>query len=466
MALPSPLNRSRIAPAAEETVLPGLAADEAPASDLPRTTSSTNWRTPLLIGWAVIAFGLGGSLAWATLAPLDSAVSAQGVVSVESNRKTVQHLEGGIVREIRVRDGDYVDEGDVLFRLDGTQAAANLEVVRNQRAAALAEEARLTAERDGSSTLEFPSDVMERQNDPAVAKAIADQQRLFRERQSYLSAQKDVLESQVKQAQEQLEGAAQERASGLKQISWVDQELPSLRDLYKKGLVQWTRITSLERQRAQLEGVVAAAAATHARLLHSINEANLKIAELKQQFHQQVAESIAATRKLIAETEQKQKVAQDILDRLDVRAPQTGVVQGLKVFTPGAVIRQGDPLLDIVPLNEELVIRAQVSPYSMDVVHAGLRAEIRFPSFHLPYVPVMFGYIKNISYDRLMDEATNQPYFAADVVADRSTLPEEIRDKLRAGLPTDVLIVAGERTPLQYLLRPLTDRLRKGMREN
>lgn len=471
MTLPSPIDRNgkhvKAAQTASTSLSPSSRAVETELElDSPTNISSaTNWRAPLLIGWAVIAFGLGGGLAWATLAPLDSAVSAQGVVSVESNRKTVQHLEGGIVREILVRDGDHVEEGQALFRLDGTQAAANLEVIRNQRAAALAEEARLVAERDGAEELEFPQDVVARQTLPAIAKVIADQNKLFKERQSYLAAQKDVLESQVRQAEEELEGAAQERAAGLKQISWVDQELPSLRELYKKGLVQWTRITSLERQRAQLEGVVAAASATHARLLHSINETKLKVAELSQQFHRQVAEEIAAIRKVIAETEQKQNIAQDILNRLEVRAPQAGVVQGLKIFTPGAVIRQGDPLLDIVPLNEELVIRAQVSPFSMDVVHAGLRAEIRFPSFHLPYVPVMYGHIRSISYDRLIDEATNQPYFAADVVADRSTLPEEIQDKLRAGLPTDVVIVAGERTPLQYLLRPLTDRLRKGMRE-
>ncbi|MGV6875751.1 HlyD family type I secretion periplasmic adaptor subunit [Pseudochelatococcus sp. B33] len=426
---------------------------------------SANWRLPLLIGWAIVVFAIGGSFAWAALAPIDSAVVALGTVSVESNRKTVQHLEGGIVREIAVKDGDFVEEGQVLFRLDVTAGEAQLEVVRSQKAALLAEEARLLSERDLLDSIQFPQEVLDRQDDITVAQAIADQQRLFRERSAFVRAQTDVLHARMQQEKEELAGAEQERISGQKQIEWVDQELPGLRSLFEKGLVQWTRITALERQRAQLEGVTAKAAATHARLQHSIGQTQLEIAELMQKFQQEIAGEIAAVRRQIAEMTQKQKVAQDVLNRLAVVAPQSGVVQGLKVFTPGGVIRPGDPLLDIVPLNEEFVVRAQVSPLNMDVVSVGQRAELRFPAFHLPYVPTMFGVVRTLSYDRLLDEANSEPYFAAEVVADKSTLPPEIREKLRAGLPVDVVIVSGERTPLQYLLAPLTDRLRKGMRE-
>lgn len=431
------------------------------AVDLP----SANWRTPLLIGWAIVAFAVGGSFAWAALAPLDSAVVASGTVSVESNRKTVQHLEGGIVREIAVKDGDVVEQGQVLFRLDITAGEAEFEAVRSQKAALLAEEARLLSERDLLREIRFPREVLDRQDDPTVAHAIADQQRLFRERGALIRAQTDVLKARIQQEKEELAGAEQEQLSGQKQIEWLDQELPGLRTLYEKGLVQWTRITSLERQRAQLEGVTAKAAATHARLQHSVSQTELEIAELMQKFQQEIAGEIAAIRRQIAEMTQKQRVSQDILNRLAITAPQAGVVQGLKVFTPGGIIRPGDPLLDIVPLNEEFVVRAQVSPFSMDVVHAGQRAELRFPAFHLPYIPVMFGVVRTLSHDRLVDESTNEPYFAAEIVADKSTLPDEIKEKLRAGMPVDVVIVSGERTPLQYLLAPLTDRLRKGMRE-
>lgn len=428
-------------------------------------TPSTNWRGPLVAGWFVVLFAVGGSFAWAALAPLDSAVTAEGVVSVESNRKTVQHLEGGIVREIAVKDGDFVEQGTVLFRLDRTQANAKLEAVRSEKAALLAEEARLLSEQENQHTITFPPQVLERRDDPIVAQAITDQTRLLAERRSFNEAQFDVLRARVKQDQEDMEGAEQERLSGIKQIAWVDQELPTLRDLYRKGLVQWNRITTLERQRAQLEGITAKAAATHARLQHSISATNLQIIELTQDFQQKVTEQIASVRKSLAEANQREAMARDVFSRLDITAPQSGVVQGLRIFTLGAVIQPGDALLDIVPLNEELVVRAQVSPLSMDVVTTGLRAEIRFPTFHMPYVPTMHGVIKTLSFDRLQGEQNQEPYYAAEIVADKSTLPEEIRDKLRAGLPVTVLIATGERTPLQYLMQPLTDRLRRGMRE-
>lgn len=436
------------------------------ADDAQTEFPSANWRRPLILGWALILFGVGGSFAWGALAPLDSAVFAPGEVSVESNRKTVQHFEGGIIREISARDGDFVVQDQLLFRLDDTQARANLEVVRSQRAAMLAEEARLLSEHVGQDTIDFPQEVLSRKDDPIVAQAIIDHQRILMELKGYRVSQFHVLEARIRQEEEELKGSGKQQIAGLKQIEWVDKELPGLRDLYEKGLVQWTRITGLERQRAQLEGVVANAEANHARLEHSINETRLQITELTSKFQQEIAAQIAAIRKQLAEVNQRQMVAQDVLNRLEVRAPQAGVVQGSRIFTLGAVVRAGDPLLDIVPLNDELVVRAKVSPLNMDIVHAGMKAEIRFPSFHLPYVPTMYGMIKTVSFDRLEDEKSGDSYFAATVTAEKKTLPSDIQDKLRAGMPVEVILIAGERTAFQYMLQPLTDRLRKGMREH
>jgi len=431
-----------------------------------RPAVDMDWLRPARLGLAVVAAAVGGSGAWACLARLDGAAVAPGVVSVATNRKTVQHYEGGIIRDILVRDGAFVTQGQVLFTLDDTQARATRDTVLNQRAAALAEEARLLAERNGADAIAFPREVEDRRNVPAVRKAIEDQSRAFLDRRAYLKAQVDALGTKVAQAEDQLAGAEEAHRSAVKQLQWIDKELPGLRQLYAKGLVQWPRITGLERERAQIEGTVGQSAAAIAQNRQAIDQARIEMDQAVKQMQQDVAERIIDIRKTLSDLAEKQNVAEDVFRRLTIRAPQTGVVQGLKVFTRGAVIRPGDALLDIAPVNEPLVVRAQVSPNDIDVVDVGLRAEIRFPSFHLGYTPFIMGKVNTLSYDRLTDDRTKEPYFAAEIAADPSTIPDDVKERLRAGLPAEVLIATGERTPLEYLLAPLMNRLRSSMREH
>ncbi|CAH1651660.1 Membrane fusion protein (MFP) family protein [Hyphomicrobiales bacterium] len=434
-----------------------------PQTDRGLPPLNMDWRRSARLGLAVIGIAFGGSAAWALVAGLDSAAIADGVVSAESNRKTVQHYEGGIIRDIRVRDGDHVDEGQVLFVLDDTQARANLDAVRNQRAAALAEEARLVAERDGKESISFPQESLERQNDTAVHRTIEDQQRAFQDRRAYIKNQVDSLQARVGQAQEKLAGSEEANKSAIKQLEWIDKELPALRTLYDKGLVQWPRITALERQRAQMEGTIGQTAAAMAESRQAIDQAKFDMAQVGKGMQQEVAQRIIDVRKQLSDLAEKLKVAEDVMNRLTVLAPQTGVVQGLKFFTRGAVIRPGDALLDIAPLNEALVILAQIQPTDMDVVQTGLEAEVRFPSFHLGQVPFILGTVKTLSYDRLIDQKNQNSYFAAEIVVDPKTIPDQIKDRLRPGMPAQVMIATGERTPFEYLTAPLFNRLRKTM---
>lgn len=441
-------------------------ADTAPVlhrSPDPASPRELDWRRPARLGFAILAVALGGGGAWAALARLDGAAIAPGIVAVESRRKTVQHLEGGIVSAIHVRDGDRIAQGQLLLSLDATQAAAALDTILNQRAAALAEEARLVAERDGG-TIVFPPEVADRGMVPTVRQVMEDQRHAMAEATARFANQRASLAARLRQAEEQRAGSEQAHRAALKQLHWLDRELPALRRLYSRGLVQWPRITTLERQRAETEGVIGQTAAAMAQNAQAIRQAELDLIEAEQQRQQQITDRLIATRKLLAELKEKLAVGRDVSERLSIRAPQSGVVQGLKVATLGAVIKPGEALLDIAPVDEPLVVQARIDPRDMGVVTMGLKAEIRFPTFQAEGAAI-FGRVRSLSNDSIMDDANGRSYFAAEIVVDPDNIPRSIAGKLRAGLPAEIFIVTGERTPLSYLLEPLTRRLATTMRE-
>lgn len=426
-----------------------------------------DWRTLVRQSWIVIVvfFGLGGL--WSVTARLDQGAVAPGVIAVASNRKVVQHLEGGLVKELRVREGDLVTEGVVLLRVDDTQARASAEVVRKQLAAALAEEARLVAERDFAETVTFPAEVSEVRDDPLVARAVADQVAAFNERRNNLLGQQTILEARIQQIREVMTGTEGEKIAGEEQVHTIRRELTGLRDLLAKNLVQLPRVLALEREESRLKGSIGRAVADLARSEQTIGETRIQIQQLRQQFLEGVSRELPAIRKVIAELREKLSVQADILRRVDIKAPQTGVVQSLKVFTVGGVIRPGDVLMEIVPVSDELVIRAQVSPLDVDNVHVGATAEIRFPAFSSRHPPLFFGEVRTLSRDRLLDDTNNRnPYFAAEITVDQSGVPKEFREKIVAGMSADVIIATGERTAIWYILGPMLNRMRFGMREH
>jgi len=452
---------------------PATAADQQQASQavaaalaLPTATSQVrDWKRPAMLGYLVIVLTFGILGGWSAFAKLDSAVIAQGVVTVESNRKTVQHYEGGIVREIFVHEGQHVKENDVLFRLDNTQSQANAEVARNQLAANLAQEARLVAERNGDAEITFPSELMN-VSDRAVAKeAITDQRKQFVERRNSLQGQISILESRAQQYKTEIAGLADEKTATEQQLHYINLELTDLRGLLEKALVQKSRVLSLEREKSRLEGVIGRSIADSSKAENGIGETKLQIDQLKKKFAEDVNSSIVDVRQKIADLREKVTVSQDVLNRIEVRAPRSGVVQNVKVATIGGVVRAGEPLLEIIPDNDGLVINAQVSPTDIDVVHPKMRAEVRFSSFHGLILPVIMGDIVSVSRDRITDEQSKQPYFLARVVVEEGSVPEEIKGKISAGMSADVIVPTGERTVLDYLVRPLRNRASKALRE-
>jgi HlyD family secretion protein len=427
--------------------------------------SSSEWRPVAFAGYTLIAMTFGVAGVWAAVAKLDKAVIATGFVETETNRKTVQHLEGGIVRQILIKEGDHVTEGQVLFRLEQVQAEANNESLSNQLDSALALEARLVAERDGARKISWPKEFTDRLVEPTLSHTLDDQIHQFEERRGSLEGQKNVIESRIVQLHKEIDGISIEKTSTESQTTYINQELVGLRELAGKNLVPVTRVYAMERERTRLEGSVGRAVADIAKAESSIDEMNIQIQELTQKFQEEVASSLLDARQKIADLRERLSVSQDVVNRLAITAPRAGMVQNLKVFTIGQVLRGGEPLLDIVPDNDALVVHAEFSTTDIDNVFAGMTSEVRFPAFHSRTIPVMLGKIESISHDRLLDESTHQYYYLGLVSLNRGDIPDEYRSRVRAGMPAEIIVSSGERTVLNYLVGPLSSSLRKTFRE-
>lgn len=432
-------------------------------SDTPPAIDET--RTVVALGYAIIIVLIFGTLSWAAFARLDSAVVGQATVGYETRRKVVQHLEGGMIQTIATKEGNQVQEGEILFRLDDTQAKANLEVVRNQADALLAQEARLTAERDGADKISFPAAILSRANNPSVRKVLDDQEAQFRERKASIDGQIGILEGRVTQYQSEINGLRVERESAQKQLNFIQDELGGVRDLAEKGLIPKTRWLQLEREAARLDGVVGRNEAESSKAQNSMAEMKMQIQQTKQKQREEVAAQLLDTRQKLNDINEKLRVAEDVFRRLDITSPRAGVVQNVRVNTVGAVVRPGEPLAEVVPLNDELIVEAQISPTDIDRIKPGEQAEVRFPNFHARATPVVMGHISVVSRDRMTDEVTKMPYFLVQIAIRDTDIPQEMKGRLTAGMPAEVVVATGERTVLQFLVSPLTDVFAKTFRE-
>ncbi|WP_406857373.1 HlyD family type I secretion periplasmic adaptor subunit [Alsobacter sp. KACC 23698] len=427
--------------------------------------ASSDYRTIAIAGYVVIATCIGGLFLWAGLTKLDSAVVANASVSLDSRRKVMQHLEGGMIKQINVKEGQLVQEGEVLVRLDDTQARASLDLVRNQLDAVIAQEARLIAERDVAAEVTYPEELNSRASSPSVRKIIDDQNAQFRERRNSLRSQIDVLQSRVHQLETEIEGLKREGAAAEQQLFFINDELVGVRDLADKGLVAKTRRNALEREKARLDGVIGRNQIDESKARNNINEVRLQVNQLQQKLQEDVAASMQETRQKMSDLREKIRVSEDVLRRTELTAPRAGIVQNVKISTIGQVLRPGESLLEIVPTDDQLVVEAQVPVTDVDRLQTGQAAEIRFPNFHSRTTPTIMGQIRNLSRDRLVDEASRQPYFLAQVAVSDTDIPEEMKARLRAGMPAEVVFPSGERTALEYMIHPLKEAFAKGFRE-
>lgn len=432
---------------------------------LPAPPASSDWRRMLLLGWAVVGFIFVGFGGWAAVARIDSAVVATAVIAVESNRKTVQHFEGGIVAELLVRDGDRVQEGDLLLRLDATRSEATDRGFRQQLAIARALEARLLAQRDLRPTIAFPPEVTAMRDAPVVQQALIDNERQFESRRDGLRRAIEILEQQIAQIRSEIEQSLVEQRTAQSQLETINRELPNLRDLLRRGLTALPRVTALEREQARVQGNLENARLNVTKGEDKIAENRARISQLQQDYRQEAANLLPDVRRQISDVQQQIVIAGDALRRIDIRAPVSGTIQQMRVFTIGGVIRAGDPILDVVPEGDTLVVRARITPQDRDRVRYNQRVEIRLPQFfQLLHAPII-GRLRAVSQDSLLDEATRAPYFAAEIEVERASVPPNIASVLTAGMTVDVIIPTHERTVITYLTGPLLGRMIQGMRE-
>lgn len=424
-----------------------------------------DWKSTLSYGYAIMVFAVVVSFTWSAIARIDGAVSALSTVAVSSNRKEIQHLEGGIVREILVRDGSIVNKGDVLLRLDPTRSMAAAETYEKQLAQAQAQEARLEAQRSLAKQVTFPDSVMKLASDPQVASAISDNRRQFDSRLATLQSSLDVIDAQLAQAQKQIEQAAITKKTSEDQILTVKSELEGVMTLYKKGFVALPRVTALQRQESGLQGAIDGAIVSIAQAQDKVNELTASADQLRKTYVQEAAAALPDVRKTIGDLTQQIIVAKDSLRRVDITAPVSGSVQSMKVFTIGGVVRPGDVIMEIVPSSDVLVLRAKILPDDIDRVRVGQEVDIQLTQFREFRSEIIKGTLETLSHDVIEDVKTGGTYYAAEVSVDRSSIPPEIRDRIIPGMQAVVFMPTGERTVLQFLVAPIFDRFYSSMTE-
>jgi HlyD family secretion protein len=416
------------------------------------------------LGFGAIGLVFGAFGVWSAAAPLDSAAVASARLSVEGDRKPVQHLEGGIVQEILASDAQVVRAGDVLFRFDVTRARAAAESTRQQIVSFRAVEARLRSE-TGEGPLLFPADIAAEPARPDVALVLSDQRRILTERARSVSIQTMALEARIRQAREEIASRSARAEATKRQIASLGEELAGVRGLADRGFFPRNRLRAMERDMARLEGERGSLAAETARLLASIDETRQQMLQIEQRQREEAGRELAETRAKLAEARERLAVAEDQVARVEVRAPVDGIVLGVRVKTPGAVLQPGAPLAEIVPVGARLVLSARISPLDVQAVTTGQRAEVRFPAFSSKSTPPLKGRVETLSADAVQDESTREAFYQARVVIEQDAIPADMAARLMPGMPADVIIATGERTVMGYLLGPLRDRLSKAMRE-
>jgi len=428
------------------------------------TSAQHSTRKPLMLGMVAVALLVVGIGGWAAATQISGAVIAPGKLAVDSNVKKVQHPTGGVVGELLVKEGDHVKQGDVVVRLDGTQARSSLAVVNKALDELVARQARNEAERDGDKSVVFPAELVERKDDPEVARLMAGEQRLFEMRKAAREGQKAQLREQIQQLQLQIEGTQAQEAAKSKEVKLLMQELESVRVLWKQNLVQISRVTALERDAARLEGERASLVAAVAQGRGRIAELELKIHQIDQDLSTEVGKELAEIRAKKSELTERRVSAEDQLKRIDLVAPQDGRVFQRSVHTVGGVIQAGEPVMLIVPQTDTLIVEAKVAPHDIDQIHIGQHAVLRFAAFNQRTTPELNGEVIHIGADVAQDDKATEPYYSVRVRVSDGELARLDGLQLLAGMPVEVFIQTTPRTVASFLVKPLTDQLARAFR--
>lgn len=414
--------------------------------------------------WA-LGIGFGGFLLWAGLAPLDEGVPGQGIVAIDTKRKAVQHLSGGIIKEVLVREGDVVKEGQLLIRLDEAVSRANYEAVRQRYLGLRAMQGRLQAEQAGLGSIQFHPDLQQASSDPLIGQQMQNQEQLFATRRSLLRSDLQSIEESIQGQNGLLQGYASILVNRKNQQALLNEELGHIRGLVNEGYVPRNRQLELQRMVAESGSSIADLMGNTVRAQRSIGELRQRAISRQQDYRREVETQLADVSRDVLGEEQKFKAVTDDLGRIEIKAPASGQVVSLAVQTVGGVVQPGQKLMDIVPEKEPLLLEAHVAPHLIDRVKAGLPVDVRFSSFaHAPQL-VVDGEVISISGDLLTEPQTNVSYYLARVQVTEEGKKALGKHQLQPGMPVEVIFKTGERTMLTYLLHPLTKRVSAAMKE-
>ncbi len=423
--------------------------------------------TPVLVGTVAIVgfFGVFGT--WAAVAPLAGGAIAPGIVNPQGSVRTVQHLEGGIIRELLVSDGDRVETGDPLVVLQGTQARADFAVLENQRRTFEAVQARLEAEQSGDEEISFPQRLLDEADRERDAQKTIDTERaLFSSRKATQLGTGQILQQRIEQLLEEIRGFEAQIKSDLEQLDLIEEEVVSVQKLVNRGLERKPRLLGLKRRQAEIKSAMSGREAAIARARQQIGETEIRIQTTRSQFVDEASMQLADTRARLASVSEQIEARRDVLARTIITAPVSGVIVGRKFATASGVIQPGEPILDIVPDDGKLQIEARVAPTDIDIVYPGLKAQVHLLSFAQRSLPTIEGKVTNVSANSFEDQRTGERYYNALVVIDADQLKLSSEQlQLTPGMPADVLIVTGHRTLLSYLFQPVRDSFRRSFRE-
>ncbi len=408
---------------------------------------------------------------------ISGAVVATGIVNVESNYKTVQHLDGGIVAKILVRNGDRVAQGDVVVKLDDTQVRASHSVAVSKMNDFLVQQARLEAERDGQPEMALPDDVLARRNDPALAKIISAQQTLFRARATAHRGELDVLRQRIEQISNDAAGIEKSLQAKQKEAAISRSEMAALKPLFDRGFANMQRYLPVQRDNARVEGEVGRMTSDLSKVQSAVSEARLKLAQSDKDYTQTVLDELRKVQASLAEVTEQWGALEDKLKRIEIRAPRSGLVHGLSVHTEGGVVQAGSPMMQIIPEGERLIVDAQLQPQDIDKVRKGHAAYVRFPAFNAKTTPRLEAVVINVSAAQMTENQTpgqpqapssqNKSYFTAQVAlkeGEMAKLPKG--HALVPGMPAEVYIELGDRSMLSYFVKPLMDAMSRTFREH
>ncbi|MDD1782187.1 HlyD family type I secretion periplasmic adaptor subunit [Enterovibrio sp. ZSDZ35] len=419
-----------------------------------------------LIGFGFIALFFGTFGVWSVFSPLEGASIAPGVVIVDSQRKTVQHLEGGIIDKIQVSEGATIEKGQPLIILDDTQARAQLTQLISKQRNAIAREARLIAERDNQDAIVFDQSLLDqRTTDPRVEELLTNQQRIFEARRGFFTSQQEIIDKQLAQNRAEFEGQEKRLEIEKRRLSIIGEEIAGNRQLAEKGYVSKTQVLRLEREEAQILSTISQLQANASRLAQNIAENQAQLKEQELERIKEIVEALRESREEHYELDEQLASAQHVLERTIIVAPLSGTVLNLQVYSEEGVITPGQPLLDIVPIDEKMVIEARVNPADIDQVDHGMKAQIRLTALSMRAVKPLNGELLTVSADRLVDDQSGEAYYLARVqlTDDVSAVLDGI--DLYPGMQAEVMLLTEPRTPIEYLTKPLTESLNRAFRE-